>query len=142
MATTRAARLRNVILGSVALIGAGVVVSVLLVNRYFARQQCLVDGAVDDVCLARNALRAKMGAPVYSQYDEELLVRDFFEDMRDGFFVDIGAGNWRDMNMTLFLEERRGWHGIAVDANPSFARAYEENRHGTKFFAFFVGDKI
>ena len=137
------ARLRNMLLGSVAVIGLGVAASLYAADRYFERLHCTVaDGTVDEVCLAQNKLRAKMGRAVYSQYDEELLVRDFFADMRDGFFVDVGAGNWRDMNMTLFLEEQRGWHGIAIDANPSFAKDYEEHRHGTKYFAYFVSDKI
>ncbi len=28
---------------------------------------------------------------LYSQFDEELIIRDFFEDRRGGFFVDVGA---------------------------------------------------
>ena len=27
----------------------------------------------------------------YSQFDEELVIRDFFQDRRGGFFVDVGA---------------------------------------------------
>lgn len=143
MTARRGPRLRTVLLASVAVIGLGVAASLFAADRYFERLHCTTgDGSVDEVCLARNKLRARLGPAVYSQYDEELLVRDFFDDMRGGFFVDVGAGNWRDMNMTLFLEEQRAWHGIAVDANPSFASAYQEHRGATKFFAYFVSDKI
>lgn len=134
--------MRSVLLVSVAVIGLGVVVSVLASERYFKRLHCTVsDGSVDELCLRRNELRASLGAALYSQYDEELLVRDFFGDARNGFFVDVGAGHYRDMNMTFFLEEQRGWRGIAVDANPTFAKAYAEHRPHTKFFAYFVADK-
>ena len=135
-------RLRSVLLASVAVIGLGVAVSIFAADRYFKRLHCTVsDGSVDEVCLRRNELRAALGPAVYSQYDEELLVRDFFGDARNGFFVDVGAGHYRDMNMTFFLEEQRGWRGIAVDANPSFAAGYAAHRPGTKFFAYFVADK-
>ncbi len=134
--------LRSIVLGAVGVIGLGVIISLSIADRHFKRQACTVaDGSVDDSCLKRNELRARLGTAVYSQYDEELLVRDFFEDARDLTFVDVGAGNYRDMNMTLFFEEQRGWKGIAVDANPSFADAYKAHRPATKFFAYFVADK-
>ncbi len=135
-------RLGSVLLAFVAVIGLGVAVSVVVSDRYFKRLHCTVgDGSIDEVCLRRNELRASLGAAVYSQYDEALLVRDFLGDARNGLFVDVGAGHYRDMNMTFFLEERRGWHGIAVDANPTFAAGYAEHRPGTKFFAYLVADK-
>ena len=135
-------RLRTILVGSVGVIGLSVVVSLFAADRYFKRLHCTIsDGSVDELCMKRNELRAALGPAVYSQYDEELLVRDFFADARDGVFVDVGAGHYRDMNMTLFLEEQRGWHGIAVDANPTFAAGYKEHRPGTKFFAYFVSDK-
>ena len=136
-------RLRSVLIIAVAVIGAGVAGSLYATDRYFKRLHCTVEGgSVDPVCLERDELRTRLGAKVYSQYDEELLVRDFFRDARDRFFLDVGAGHYRDMNMTLFFEEQRGWRGIAVDANPTFAPGYAQNRPGTKFFAYFASDKV
>ena len=141
-AARKGVRLRSVLLGSVAIIVLAAGGSVMAADRYFKRLHCTVsEGSVDDVCLRRNELRAALGPTVYSQYDEELLVRDFFADARGLFFVDVGAGHYRDMNMTFFLEEQRGWRGIAVDANPSFAKGYADHRPGTRFFAYFVSDK-
>ncbi len=142
MSTRRSVRFRSVLLVSLGILGACVSVSLAVADRYFKRLHCTVsNGSVDEVCLRRNELRAALGPAVYSQYDEELIVRDFFGDARDGFFVDVGAGHYRDMNMTFFLEEQRGWHGIAVDANPSFAVDYAAHRPNTRFFAYFVADK-
>lgn len=34
------------------------------------------------------------GQKLYSQHDEELIIRHFFDDRRDGFFVDVGSFHW------------------------------------------------
>jgi hypothetical protein len=77
---------------------------------------------------------------MYSQGREELLIRDFFSDRRGGFFVDVGAGDWRNDSNTLFLEERLGWAGIAVDALAGEGDGYAEHRPRTAFFNYIVTD--
>jgi FkbM family methyltransferase len=86
------------------------------------------------------AFRAMYGRSVDSQYDEELFIRDFFNGRRAGFFVDVGANDYRKYNNTYYLEERLGWSGIAVDALGEFAADYERYRPRTRFFSFFVSD--
>jgi len=85
-------------------------------------------------------LHATYGPKLYSQSDEETLIRDFFHDRRGGVFVDVGSGDYRHGSNTLYLEEKLGWSGIAIDANPAFAAAYAQHRLHTKFFAYFVSD--
>jgi FkbM family methyltransferase len=85
-------------------------------------------------------LRAQWGPARFSSHNEELLVRDFFSDMRDGFFVDIGAGHYRERSNTYFLETKRGWSGIAIDPQPDLAAGYQKHRPRTKFFTMFVSD--
>ncbi len=85
-------------------------------------------------------LHAKYGPKDYSQFDEETLVRDFFHDRRGGFFVDIGSGHYKRGSTTFYLEERLGWSGIAVDANPEFTADYLLHRPHSKFFNYFVSD--
>ncbi len=80
------------------------------------------------------------GPALYSQFDEELIIRDFFDDRREGFFVDVGAYHWRRASTTYYLEERLGWTGIAIDAQAGFAPGYEEHRPNTRFFAYIVTD--
>lgn len=83
-------------------------------------------------------LTTRYGATVYSQGNEERLIRDFFNDQRGGFFLDIGAGDARRFSNTAYLEERLGWSGIAVDAEASHRDGYLKYRPRTRFFAFFV----
>lgn len=82
----------------------------------------------------------RLGPARHSSHNEELFVRDFFSDQRDGFFVDIGAGHFRDRSNTYFLEKKLGWSGIAIDPLPDLAAGYREHRPRTKFFAMFVSD--
>ena len=78
---------------------------------------------------------------LYSQKREEVVIRHFFQDRKYGFFVDVGAYDWKKLSTTYFLERHLGWSGIAIDALPEFAEGYESNRPRTKFFNYIVTDR-
>jgi FkbM family methyltransferase len=80
------------------------------------------------------------GEKLYSQNDEELIIRHFFDDRRDGFFLDVGAFDWKAASTTLYLERHLGWSGIAIDAQEIYAEGYRKNRPRTKFFTYLVTD--
>ena len=86
-------------------------------------------------------LQRDHGKPLYSQDDEETLIRAFFQDRRNGFFVDVGAGDPIRHSTTYYLEHHLGWKGIAIDAIAEYAASYAKKRPGTRFSSFFVGDK-
>ena len=76
----------------------------------------------------------------YSQLDEELLIRYFFQDRRDGFFLDVGSA-WADrQSTTYYLEKHLGWTGVAIDALPEYRPAWEKTRPNAKFFSYAVSD--
>jgi FkbM family methyltransferase len=77
---------------------------------------------------------------LYSVFDEELILRDFFQDRRDGFFVDVGCAWPVAANNTYYLEEHLGWTGIGIDALAEFAVAWKRRRPGSQFFNFLVTD--
>jgi FkbM family methyltransferase len=77
----------------------------------------------------------------YSQHDEEVIIRDFFNDRKGGFFVDIGAFTPKEFSTTYYLESELGWTGIAVDALPNLAASWKAERPRTKFFQNAVSDK-
>ena len=77
----------------------------------------------------------------FSERNEEIIIRHFFKDRRDGFFLDVGAYHYRDASNTYYLERSLNWEGIAIDANGEFAQGYRQNRPRTKFYNFFVSDK-
>jgi FkbM family methyltransferase len=80
------------------------------------------------------------GKKLYSQHKEELVIRDFFQDRRDGFFLDVGAGQPISDNNTYYLEKHLGWTGIAVDALPELADKWRRRRARSRFFNFIVTD--
>ena len=77
---------------------------------------------------------------LYSQGNEELVIRDFFQDRRGGFFVDAGAADPKRNSTTYYLEKHLGWSGIAIDALPEYAPRYLKQRPRTKFFHHIVTD--
>ncbi len=80
------------------------------------------------------------GTKLYSQFDEELIIRDFFNDMRDGFYLDIGCAWAEKSSTTYYLEKHLGWTGIGVDALDSYAPGWEKLRPNSKFLAYAISD--
>ena len=76
----------------------------------------------------------------YSQHDEELIIRDFFQDSRDGFFVDVGCAWPKKDSNTYYLEAELGWSGIGIDALPEYAQPWSNKRRNSKFFNYAVTD--
>lgn len=71
---------------------------------------------------------------------EEVFIRDYFQDQRNGFFLDVGASHFRDRSTTHYVDVALGWSGIAIDAIAEFAEGYARHRPRTKFFAILVSD--
>jgi FkbM family methyltransferase len=87
-----------------------------------------------------DAFRQKYGPHHNTEREEEWLIRDFFQDRRDGFFVDVGANHYRLANKSYFLESELGWSGLAIEPQQQYAADYANHRPRTRFFPFFVSD--
>jgi FkbM family methyltransferase len=85
-------------------------------------------------------LRQRYGPGHYSEREEEWLIRDYFQDRRDGVFVDVGANHYQRASKTYYLESKLGWSGLAIEPQREFAADYAKYRPRTKFFPFFVSD--
>ena len=55
--------------------------------------------------------------PSYSQFGEDIFLREFFRNQHYGFYVDIGAYHPYRFSNTLLLY-RKGWRGINIEPNP------------------------
>jgi FkbM family methyltransferase len=82
------------------------------------------------------------GTSLYSQGPEELIVRDFFGDRREGVFLDVGAATPIENSTTYYLEHHLGWSGIAIDALPDYAPAWAEKRSRSKYLQLLVSDHV
>jgi hypothetical protein len=77
---------------------------------------------------------------LYSQGNEELIVRDFFSDEKQGIFLDVGSGQPIAGSTTYYLENHLEWSGIAIDAQSEYAPGYAKVRPDTRFFSYIVTD--
>lgn len=67
------------------------------------------------------------GTISYSQEGEDLILKRFLGDIKNGFYVDIGAHHpFRFSNTYLFYKE--GWQGLNVDAMPASMNAFKKFR--------------
>lgn len=85
-----------------------------------------------------HALATKYGAERFSGGLEEFLVREFFQDARNGTFVDVGSFDAVRGSNTYRLERDFGWSGLAIDADASLAPSYKI-RPRSAFVVAFVG---
>ncbi len=85
-------------------------------------------------------LESKYGPSRHSQYAEEWILRDFFQDRRDGIFVDVGANHYERDSNTYYLETALGWSGIAVEPQTQFAADWHRFRPRSRFVPLFVSD--
>jgi FkbM family methyltransferase len=77
---------------------------------------------------------------LYSQFDEELIIRDFFQDRRGGFFLDIGASTPIANSTTYYLEKHLGWTGIGVDALYEHHLVWQLERPASEYLIHLVTD--
>jgi FkbM family methyltransferase len=76
----------------------------------------------------------------YSQHGEEVVIRDFFQDRRNGIFLDVGCAWPVTYSNTYYLEKELGWTGIGVDALPDYEKRWRKRRPHSKFLNFIVTD--
>ena len=75
---------------------------------------------------------------LYSSGNEEVVIRDFFQDRREGVFLDVGCLTPIANNNTYYLEEQLGWSGLAVDALAAYEKSWKQARPKSQFFAYAV----
>jgi FkbM family methyltransferase len=125
-------RLRPLLVAAL-ILAAGVAVAVSRRTAPTNEREALPHGA--------RYLAAAYGPDRYSQFAEEWIIRDFFQDRRGGVFVDVGANHYRDSSTTYYLEKNLGWSGLAVEPLAQFEADYKTHRPKTRFLPFFVSDK-
>jgi hypothetical protein len=97
----------------VALIGALLVLCTWIFAR---RVRTGLESFAEDGVAELAPIERAYGPGLQSENNEEWIVRDFFNDKRDGVFVDVGANHYRQRSNTYFLEVEREWSGMAIDA--------------------------
>jgi FkbM family methyltransferase len=116
------------------------VIAVVLTLRIWAPKAVGDSPDPTQSVVERGVFERKYGPGHFSEREEEWLIRDFFQDRKNGVFVDVGANHYQVASKTYFLESRLGWSGLAVEPQTQFAAEYVKFRPRSKFLPFFVSD--
>ena len=122
------------------LVGIAMALAAGLATKEYYRPQIGVSEYYAEAAQEVNPLLARYGPSRNSENFEEWIVRDFFQDKRDGVFLDVGANHYKVASNTYYLETTLGWSGVAVDAQADFAADYQAHRPRTRFVAMFASD--
>jgi hypothetical protein len=52
----------------------------------------------------------------------------FNGDLKNGYYIEIGAGNYKDHNNTYLLEKEYGWKGVSLDIVSVIVDDFNNNR--------------
>lgn len=65
----------------------------------------------------------------YAQLEQDLWVLRNTNYKRNGYFVDFGATNGKDINNSFLLEKEYDWNGIVCEPNPVYHTDLRSNRN-------------
>ena len=78
----------------------------------------------------------------YSQYGEDIYVKELLKDRRNGFFLEAGALDGVRFSNTLNLELANDWTGLLIEADPtSFSGILKHKRNAYSINACISGGK-
>src|SRR3989442_1412361 len=78
------------------------------------------------------------GPPTYSQWGEDRLIWEYFGRKPDGFYVEVGANDPKQLSQTFLLEET-GWEGILIEPQSACCERLRTLRKKSKVFQVACG---
>ncbi len=82
----------------------------------------------------------KRNKKTFSQFGEDLFVKNFFEKQENGKYVDLGAFHPMRLSNT-FLLYKKGWSGTNIDLNPITIDLFNIARSNDKNICCLLADK-
>ncbi|MBM2816798.1 MAG: FkbM family methyltransferase [Ignavibacteria bacterium] len=70
----------------------------------------------------------KVSSFSFSQSGEDLILKQYFGEKTDGFFIDIGAFHPLILSNTYYFYSLKNWHGINIDACPGSMKLFDKLR--------------
>ncbi len=64
----------------------------------------------------------------HSVANQDMIVVDVFNDMENGYFIDLAANEWKKGSNTYLLETFNHWKGACIEANPLYHITLLANR--------------
>lgn len=72
----------------------------------------------------------KNGNEYISQLGQDCLVDTILNNKTDGFFIEIGVGNGKELSNSYFFEKFRNWNGILCEPAKQFQDSIQRERKG------------
>lgn len=113
--------------------------SALLVGLVLTPASVTAPAAAAAAAPRRDILRTEK--KIYTRGNEEVIIRDFFQDRRGGVFLDVGCWHPVTASNTYYLEKNLGWSGVAVDALAELERKWKRERPASRFRNYIVTDE-
>jgi len=104
----------------------------LLLLKVFVK--CHSDGSfyVMEHSYHRLPVETHQGYSPCSQISQDSWVLQRFTDLREGFFLEVGANHAKELSNTYFLQMGHCWKGICIEPFPQGAEIWETRcRHGS-----------
>lgn len=64
----------------------------------------------------------------YAKHFQDMFVLSVLNGKKNGYYIEIGAGDPYETNNTVLLEKQFGWKGISFDINPIMCYEFSEKR--------------
>lgn len=77
----------------------------------------------------------------HSQLSQDLEVLKFYNEKKNGFFIEIGANDGNILSNTYLLEKSYNWKGICVEPIPDKFKLLCENRPNSLCYDYAVYNK-
>lgn len=68
-----------------------------------------------------------------SQVFQDLFVLIMTQQKKNGFFIEIGSGDYRHINNTYLLEKDYNWSGLMFEYDSKYLNDYKMNRKNSKY---------
>lgn len=108
-----------------------------LTDELSANRRELVD-LRKEVILSKIGESMRLEPAMPSQYGEDLLIWNFFDRKRNGFYVEVGAYDGTALSNTYFFESL-GWEGVLVEPVPEYYQACTLSRPYSRVINAAVG---
>ena len=69
----------------------------------------------------------------------DTIVANLLPDVESGTYIDVGSNDPIVISNTYYFY-RKGWNGLAIDANHQFEKSWKHSRPRDKFVASLVSD--
>jgi hypothetical protein len=56
----------------------------------------------------------------HSQSGQDMLIKTIFNDMPNGYFIDLASNDWDKLSNSYVLEGFNNWNGVCIEPNPQY----------------------